>query len=397
MAYFAPYIDEAGLHIPTYQDIKDDLVAEAKNIFGDDIYLENDSMDYEYISAVALKMYDTLNSIVYAYNSRSPVTAIGSGLDTVVKINGLKRKSASYSTCVVTLTGTPQTVIKSGIVQDISGNNWNLPSNITIPEKGEIEVSAICTVLGSVSALVGDINKIATPQLGWTSITNKVKAVEGQPIETDAELKERQAVSVAIPSQTLLEGTVAGILSVEGVTRLRVYENDTNLSTASGGENPYSLPPHSITAVVEGGSDEDIAEQIYLRKGIGGYTNGTTEVAILNRYDINSFIKFYRPTYIDIDVTVNIKKYVGYSNSITDKIRNNIYEYLNNLRIGDNLSVSLLWNAALVANTDLTSPIFSVVSLTAGRHGQQQNTIDIEMNFNEVVQGNMDNIKIVAN
>jgi hypothetical protein len=61
------------------------------------------------------------------------------------------------------------------------------------------------------------------------------------------------------------------------------------------------------------------------------------------------------------------------------------------------LSVSLLWNAALVANTDLTSPIFSVVSLTAGRHGQQQNTIDIEMNFNEVVQGNMDNIKIVAN
>ena len=189
MAYFAPYIDEAGLHIPTYQDIKDDLVAEAKNIFGDDIYLENDSMDYEYISAVALKMYDTLNSIVYAYNSRSPVTAIGSGLDTVVKINGLKRKSASYSTCVVTLTGTPQTVIKSGVVQDISGNNWNLPSNITIPEEGEIKVSAICTVLGSISALVGDINKIATPQLGWTSVTNKVKAVEGQPIRRTLNLK----------------------------------------------------------------------------------------------------------------------------------------------------------------------------------------------------------------
>ena len=64
MAYFAPYIDDAGLHIPTYQDIKDDLVTEAKKIFGEDIYLENDSMDYEYISAIALKMYDTLNSIV---------------------------------------------------------------------------------------------------------------------------------------------------------------------------------------------------------------------------------------------------------------------------------------------------------------------------------------------
>lgn len=397
MAYFAPYIDASGLHIPGYTDIVDDLVSEAKRIFGDDIYLENDSMDYEYISVIALKMYDTLSSVMYAYNSRSPATAVGSGLDAVVKINGLKRKSASYSTCVVTITGMPQTVIKAGEVQDIAGNNWKLPENITIPASGELDTTAVCTTIGAITALIGDINKIATPQLGWTSVTNKVKAVEGQPIETDAELRERQAVSVAIPSQTLLEGTIAGILSVKGVTRLRVYENDTNLSTASGDENPYSLPPHSITAVVEGGSDEDIAKQIYLRKGIGGYTNGTTEVAVLNRYDINTFIKFYRPTYIDIYVTVNIKKYTGYSNSITDKIRNNIYEYLNKLRIGDNLSVSLLWNAALVANTDLTAPIFSVVSLTAGKHGQQQNTIDIEMNFNEVVQGNMDNIKIIIN
>lgn len=306
MAYFAPYIDDDGLHIPTYQDIKDDLVTEAKKIFGEDIYLENDSMDYEYISAIALKMYDTLNSIVYAYNSRSPVTAIGSGLDTVVKINGLKRKSASYSTCVVTLTGTPQTVIKSGVVQDISGNNWNLPSNITIPEEGEIEVSAICTVLGSVSALVGDINKIATPQLGWISVTNKVNAVLGQPVETDAQLRARQAVSTALPSQTLLEGTIAGIVSVEGVTRQRVYENDTNDSSETE-ENPYGLPAHSITAVVEGGLDEDIAEQIYIRKGVGCLTNGTTEVQVINKYDITTPIRFYRPSYVDVDVTVNIK------------------------------------------------------------------------------------------
>lgn len=391
MAYFAPYIDDAGLHIPTYQDIKDDLVTEAKKIFGEDIYLENDSMDYEYISAIALKMYDTLNSIVYAYNSRSPVTAIGSGLDTVVKINGLKRKSASYSTCVVTLTGIPQTVIKSGLVQDISGNNWNLPSNITIPEEGEIEVSAICTVLGSVSALVGDINKIATPQLGWISVTNKVNAVLGQPVETDVQLRARQAVSTALPSQTLLEGTIAGIVSVEGVTRQRVYENDTNDSSETE-ENPYGLPAHSITAVVEGGLDADIAEQIYIRKGVGCYTNGTTEVQVTNKYDITTSIRFYRPSYVDVDITVNIKKYAGYTDNVVDNIKNNILNYLNKLNIGDNLPTSLLWNSALTANPDLTSPIFSIISLTAGKHSSSQGTADIETNFNEVIQGNIENI-----
>lgn len=393
MAYFAPYIDDAGLHIPTYQDIKDDLVTEAKKIFGEDIYLENDSMDYEYISAIALKMYDTLNSIVYAYNSRSPVTAIGSGLDTVVKINGLKRKAASYSTCVVTLTGTPQTVIKSGVVQDISGNNWNLPSNITIPEEGEIEVSAICTVLGSISALVGDINKIATPQLGWISVTNKVNAVLGQPVETDAQLRARQAVSTALPSQTLLEGTIAGIVSVEGVTRQRVYENDTNDSSETE-ENPYGLPAHSITAVVEGGLDADIAEQIYIRKGVGCLTNGTTEVQVINKYDITTPIRFYRPSYVDVDITVNIKKYAGYIDSVVDNIKNNILNYLNSLGIGDNLPTSLLWNSALIANQNLTSPIFSIVSLTAGKHSSSQGTDDIEINFNEVIQGNIDNITV---
>lgn len=393
MAYFAPYIDDAGLHIPTYQDIKDDLVTEAKKIFGEDIYLENDSMDYEYISAIALKMYDTLNSIVYAYNSCSPVTAIGSGLDTVVKINGLKRKAASYSTCVVTLTGIPQTVIKSGVVQDISGNNWNLPSNITIPEEGEIEVSAICTVLGSISALVGDINKIATPQLGWISVTNKVNAVLGQPVETDAQLRARQAVSTALPSQTLLEGTIAGIVSVEGVTRQRVYENDTNDSSETE-ENPYGLPAHSITAVVEGGLDADIAEQIYIRKGVGCLTNGTTEVQVINKYDITTPIRFYRPSYVDVDVTVNIKKYAGYTDNVVDNIKNNILNYLNSLGIGDNLPTSLLWNSALIANPNLTSPIFSITSLTAGKRSSSQGTADIEINFNEVIQGNIDNITV---
>lgn len=393
MAYFAPYIDDAGLHIPTYQDIKDDLVTEAKKIFGEDIYLENDSMDYEYISAIALKMYDTLNSIVYVYNSRSPVTAIGSGLDTVVKINGLKRKAASYSTCVVTLTGIPQTVIKSGVVQDISGNNWNLSSNITIPEEGEIEVSAICTVLGSISALVGDINKIATPQLGWISVTNKVNAVLGQPVETDAQLRARQAVSTALPSQTLLEGTIAGIVSVEGVTRQRVYENDTNDNSETE-ENPYGLPAHSITAVVEGGLDADIAEQIYIRKGVGCLTNGTTEVQVINKYDITTPIRFYRPSYVDVDITVNIKKYAGYTDNVVDNIKNNILNYLNSLGIGDNLPTSLLWNSALIANPNLTSPIFSITSLTAGKHSSSQGPADIEINFNEVIQGNIDNITV---
>ena len=75
MTYFAPYIDDAGLHIPTYGDIRDDLVAQFKAIYGQDIYLENDSQDYQMISAFALKTYDTMQLLQVVYNNHSPKTA----------------------------------------------------------------------------------------------------------------------------------------------------------------------------------------------------------------------------------------------------------------------------------------------------------------------------------
>ena len=62
MAYFTPYIDSAGLHIPRYTDIRDQLIEEAKSIFGSDIYVDIDSADYQFISVCALKTYDALQA-----------------------------------------------------------------------------------------------------------------------------------------------------------------------------------------------------------------------------------------------------------------------------------------------------------------------------------------------
>lgn len=382
MAYFAPYIDSTGIHIPTYTDIRDDLVAQAKKIFGEDIYLGNDSADYQYICAVALRTSDALETLAAVYNSRSPVTAIGTGLDAVVKINGITRKSASHSTCTVTLTGTPGTVIKAGIVEDEAGNKWDLPPNIGFGASTEIRTTATCETVGAVVARIGDLHKIGTPQMGWTAVTNEQEASIGEPVETDAELRARQALSVEIPSRSLLAGTVAGILSVQNVTRQKVYENDTSQVSAEG------FPPHSITCVVEGGADEAIAEQIYLRKGIGCYTNGTTEIEVPGKYGLISYIRFYRPTYVDIDVSVTIKKYAGYVNTTDALILENIVRYLNGLDIGETLSAGLLWHAALAANADLYNPTFTVTSVQVGRHGGTIGTVDITTAFYEVVRGN---------
>lgn len=375
MAYFAPYIDDAGLHIPTYGDIRDDLVEQFKTIYGQDIYLDNDSQDYQMISAFALKTYDTMQLLQIVYNNHSPKTAVGTGLDSLVKLNGIRRKEASYSTCVLTITGTVGTEIAAGIVQDESGLLWDLPTGIILSREEE-EVTAQCETLGAIEAPPGTITKIQNPQRGWISVTNHVPAVVGKAIETDEELRERQQISVAIPSQNMLDGTIAGIASVEGVTKHHVYDNDSNTTDSNG------IPGHSIAAVVEGGLDKDIAEQIYLRKGPGGGTYGTTAYDFANLDGGKTTIRFFRPTYEKIDVKVQISKGKRYTDIVPTEIKKAAEQYLEALGIGNPVTVTGVLAAISSVITNVTQPIFYLKSLTVGLNGQGLGTADVEIPFN---------------
>lgn len=388
MAYFAPYIDEAGLHIPSYVDIRDAFVADARRIFGQDIYLENDSADYQYISVIALRHYDTLQALQLAYNSRSPGTATGSALDATVKLNGIRRKPASYSTAPVVLTGKGGTIITNGIIQDAGGFTWSLPAAVTIGASGAASVVATCQTLGNIGALPGEINKIMTPTAGWYTVTNTAAASPGQAVEADSSLRARQAASTANPSTTVLDGIYGELFSLAGVTRLVIYENDTNLYDENG------LPPHSLTVAIEGGNDTEIARAIHNHKTPGAYTNGTTALLVMNDRGQNVLIRFYRPTYYDIAVTVNIKQLAGYTSNTLETIKKNIAAYLNTLDIGQDLALSALWAAAMTANTNLYAPSFSVRSLTAGVVGEAQGTADIAIPFYGVTRGAAVNVTV---
>ena len=392
--YFAPYIDATGLHIPTYTDIRDDMITGAKSIFGDDIYLENDSADYQLISIFALKTYDTLQACAAAYNSRSPVTAIGAGLDAVVKINGIKRKAGTNSTCDVVITGIPYTQITNGSVEDASGVIWNLPQSVVIPASGSLTVTATCSQAGPIAAAANELTKINTPTYGWVSVTNPTQASTGTEEETDGELRTRQSLSVSLPSQTLLSGTRAGIASIESVKRLAVYENDTN-SAAVSADNPYGLPEHSITCVVEGGDNTDIATQILYHKGIGCYTNGDVVTTITDSGGYANNIRFYRPVYKDLGITVTLIPYSGYVATMAQTVQEAIFNYIENMEISGDVSVSVLTSIAIACNEDINHPAFGVASVTIGDVGGTQSATDYTVDYNEVAQvTDIDNIVV---
>ena len=93
MAYFAPYIDGTGLHMPTYEDRLSDLVSAYRSIFGMDAELSESVPDYQLLSVFAKALDDTSALVLQAYSSRNPLYASGQALDLLLPLYGLRREA----------------------------------------------------------------------------------------------------------------------------------------------------------------------------------------------------------------------------------------------------------------------------------------------------------------
>jgi hypothetical protein len=158
----ACYVDESGIHSPAFTDILTFLQGKVQSIFGSDVVLSNDSADGQLLGIFAQVIYDTNSMAIAVYNSYSPSTAVGVGLSSVVKINGLSRELPTNSTATVQVIGVAGTTIIGGIVRDANSNQWNLPSPTVIDTTGQAIVTATAAVSGAITTPAGPVT-IATP------------------------------------------------------------------------------------------------------------------------------------------------------------------------------------------------------------------------------------------
>lgn len=372
----AAQVSETGIAAPNYNDILESLKASYRGIYGSDVYLEADSQDGQLLAIFASAINDANAAAIAVYNAFSPATAKGVGLSRVVKINGIARKVASNSTVDVLLVGQVGTTILNGQVGDGANNRWALPLIVTIPDAGEITVTATCTEAGAVTADPDTVTKILTPTLGWQTVTNAAAATAGQPVETDAQLRQRQAKSVARPSLTALEGLIGEVAAVQGVKRLAAYENDTNSDDGNG------IPPHALSLVVDGGDTMAVAQAIASKKTPGAYTYGTTSVFVPDMFNVPHTIRFYRPTVVEIDVAITIHALTGYTSSIGDQLKAALAAYITGLDIGADVMVPRLYVPAQLAGLAAANS-FEVTSLEICIHGGAPGTADITIAFNE--------------
>src|SRR5208337_67219 len=183
MAYFAPYIDATGLHIPEYTDVYNFYLTNYANIYGQTLSKNISSSDIQDLTNRAIAAYDCMLTLQLVFNAMSPVAAIGTQQDTLYKLNGLSRNEPTYSTSSVNITGTALATLTNLVAQDQFGNLWNLPSSFTLNGSGNATVIVTAQVLGDITAASNSITIMQTPTADWFSITNPAAAIPGAPVE----------------------------------------------------------------------------------------------------------------------------------------------------------------------------------------------------------------------
>jgi uncharacterized phage protein gp47/JayE len=376
LATLAAQITATGITAPAYVDILSSLIASFQAIYGSDVLLTPDTQDYQLLAVFALAINDANQAAIAIYNGFLPSAAQGVALSNLVRLNGISRNIATNSIATVTIVGVAGTVITNGAVQDANGNVWQLPLSVTIPGPGTIDVTATAQLAGALSAGIGTINKIFTPVQGWQSVTNAAAATPGAAVETDAALRSRQAVSTSLPAQTPLQSIIAAVANVTGVTRYTIYENPTNATDSNG------LPAHSISVVVLGGADADIAGVIEAKKSPGTGTFGSTSIVVNDPSGVPITINFYHLAQVNIYVSITIKAQTGYLSTTQAAIVTAIVNFINSLPIGASVRYNWLITAASLSGlaAELT---FYVTALTVGTAPGPSGTVDVPITFNQ--------------
>lgn len=384
----APVITDSGPVAPTYYEIVDYLKTQYKSIYGEDAYLENDSQDGQWIGVFSRAIADVNAAIVDTYSTFSPKTAKKDALSRNVAINGIARQVPTFSTVDLEITGVATTEITKGYALDDNGNQWIFPDLVTIPNSGQIVITATAKKPGAILAMSNTIKTIGKPTRGWKGVNNPATSTLGMPVESDAKLRQRQALSVAIPSQSKTDSIKGAIFSLPGISRCKTYENDTDSTNSLG------IPAHSLCVVVAGGDANQIAGVMRSKKSLGCGWYGNISVTVINTFGDEEIVSLYRPNIVNISFSIDITGTSGYSKEIEAEIKQNLADYVNQLDIGDRIMLNKLYiPAGLFGNLDSES--FQIESIQIIANGVQIER-DYYLAFNAVAYCDTDNIEITS-
>jgi hypothetical protein len=143
----------------------------------------------------------------------------------------------------------------------------------------------------------------------------------------------------------------------------------SSIENPTGGvDSPWGNPAHSISLVVECSDTVAVAQAIYNKKTLGCFTNGTTTVPVVDPVTgVTEDISFYLPTSVPIFLNVTLVGYGAAPTTIVQTaVQTALVAYLNQLAIGETVSLGALYYEAMAINSTLAAPAFGVSAILTG-------------------------------
>jgi len=237
------------------------------------------------------RLYIDGNVYTYTSDGSATYTEIIAGLKAVVEGATIGLTITNEGTGLMTIQATDK-----DDVYDIAGSSYFTTGKV----QTVIEVE--CLDFGHNEVSAESIVEISTAVSGLDSVINYYEGEAGRNIEEDQELRLRTQSDIAVSGFNFVDAIRAKVLNdVPGTSYCKVYENDTMETDAN------SIPAKSWEAVIDGGSDSNIAELLYKMKIAGMRSSGSETVEVKDDTGVPHNIRFTRPTnlYMWVKATIN--------------------------------------------------------------------------------------------
>lgn len=184
------------------------------------------------------------------------------------------------------------------LISAVSGTTYLRAVSISTPVNIRSEVS------GPVVATARSIDTLVTPISGITQTYNPQQLALGRNEESDEELRLRIPIVTNSGSTGTVPSIRGALLSnVAGISSVNLVENVTNEVDSDG------RPPKTYEVIVVGGTDEDIAEEVWRTKPTGIQVVGNTTVIITDSNNTPRLVQFTRPLAVSLAVRVTYTLY----------------------------------------------------------------------------------------
>ena len=356
-------VDGSGISVPPYNEILESFKNKYKTIYGEDIAVESNDPDGQNLAIWADLINDAALFGLFLASQIDPDQSKGQYLDRISKLAGMLRIQGSSSYCPCIITVDKDLELETGYtVEDVNGVFWNTIEDHNLTT-GENEIMLWSVEKGQFNADVGDISEPVTIVLGVSSIENRVPATPGEPEETDEEMRERRNRSLETPAYSVVASLVGRLLQLDNVLDAYVHENQT-----SSYDPDKDMQSHSIWVLVDGGSEDEIADTIALNKTAGAMMKGNVVKGLVYNVPapdglsvpVPTTVAFDRPLKIDAYVQVTVDNLLGQDTPDYTPLQEVIAE--EQLKINETLYANEFYEPAL----SITGP-WKVRTITVGK------------------------------